>query len=317
MAGTWGDLNTVSNAPGGIFQKMTTPKTIPSPGGTPTPNPYAQFKDPSSYRTQLSMDRTDPHSAMVDPVDSPLKDMSRYLTRNDIFTPWKTSDGGFDEVQFNSFNSVNGVPLYRKNLESGDWEINPDGRMGELNRQFPGLFSMSRRGDSYEDGRPDFQLDWDNSMLPKDRFGSQGLSVDPIGYEDGRNGNLRNPDLVYDDPFYGRITHRRNLQQHEDWFDKFNDMLGPILMSVAGMGLGGALGGASLLGGGFSPSTIMSLGQGARGAMNGNIGSLLSSIASMGLGPLTGLSGMPLNLARSGTNMAISQLTRPRGGGRG
>lgn len=325
MAGTWGDLNQ-----GSIFNKMTTPTTrptpTPAPGGAPTNladflsqaagRNQSTFGDVGNYRGSMAQDRTNPHAGNYDPKGSPLADLGNYLSSNP-FAAWKTGDGGFDEAQFNSYNTVNGQQLYQKNPETGKWEINPLGRMGELNNKFKGLNFRLEEDPSlgYEDSRPNMRLVWDHTALPKDAFGNYGTSVNPEGFEDGRNGTLRNPNAVYDDPFYGRITHRQNMQQHEDWFDVLNDNIGPLLMSIAGMGLGGALGGAGLLGGGFSPSTIMSLGQGARGAMNGNIGNLLASIASMGMGPLTGLSGMPLNLARAGSSMAVSQLlNRGRGG---
>lgn len=264
-------------------QRTTTPTSMattglqnnqPATNTTQPVNRYADFNAPDTYLSSLQQAAPGSTQEMFTVSDkAPLANIGMHFNSNP-FSSWKTSEGGFDEAQFNSYNSVGGVPLYRKNIETGQWEINPDGRLGELNKQFEGLnFRLENDpyAEDYQDGRPSLQLKWDNSVLPKDRFGNQGTSVDPIGFEDGRNGTLRYPGAVYDDPFYGRITDPRNMQQHQGWFDKFNEMLlgTPLLVSLAAGGLGGALGGAGALAGGISPSNALLGGQIVNGIANG------------------------------------------------
>jgi hypothetical protein len=286
---------------------------------TPATPPTGPSRDPRHYQTQIQ--DVSGGGARQDFGSSsnwknPLADLGMYL-QTDPFKHWKTGDGGFDEIAFDNFNRYNGVSLYRKNAETGKWEINPEGRLGELNRMMPNLnFRLENDPyrEDYQDGRPSMNLMWNHEAIPRDAFGNYGTSVQG---EFSRNGLYR-PELQYDDPLYGRITPRQNLRPDDGFMDGLSRMVTrtPLLLSLASMGLGGALGGAGLLGGGFNPSTIMSLGQGASGALQGDFSRMLQALVSAGL-PMTGLSGLPLNMARMGSGFFSNMLRNNSGGGRG
>lgn len=115
--------------------------------------------------------------------------------------------------------------------------------------------------------------------LPKTKFGDVEYTI-PV--EDGVK--LLNPNMVYDDPVYGKITHIMNRDRGK------SQMLGPGLMALVGMGMGslvGAAGGASAASG-FN--TARSAIGGLQGLFNRNPGALLGMIPGLsgaaGLGEL-------------------------------
>lgn len=102
------------------------------------------------------------------------------------------------------------------------------------------------------------------AMMPKTQYGDV-TSIRPYDVPSGKAMGgfpLKNPNLTYNDPFYGSITPATNTidsAKLKDW----HDYIGPLIM-------GGVLAGAGL--GAFGPvaagqSTALGLGQGAMGAV--------------------------------------------------
>ena len=154
----------------------------------------------------------------------------------------------------------------------------------------PGGFldKLAQNGNATLDGK-----DLKFSGLPRTRFGDVSVTTPVTG-----DTRLLNPNLVYDDPNYGRITLAKNIDTGS------NKFVGPGLMALAGLGMGslaGAAGGASAA---QSFNTAKSLIGALQGAMKGGYGALL--------GPLLGQAGVPPQLGAF-----LSQLARfaPRRGG--
>lgn len=126
----------------------------------------------------------------------------------------------------------------------------------------------------------------DGSKLPKTPFGDITRAAPVTAHSD-----LYNPNLVYDDPNYGRITDARNFKP-----DKLNQTVGMLLPMLAMAGIG-ALPGVSSLGTGI-------VGAG-RGFMSGDMGSGLSSLAGL-LGNYFGVPNWASALGRFGISQAFN-----------
>lgn len=140
------------------------------------------------------------------------------------------------------------------------------------------------------EGSGGFRFDVDASKFPQTRFGDVTRSA-PVN----AHSHLINPNLVYDDPNYGRITDARNIRP-----DQLNSMAWPALMSLAMAGMG-SLG---------MPSFAGALVNGARGFGSGNMGGGLSAL----LGAAGGAFGLP-SWATSLGRLALAQALRNRGNG--
>jgi len=149
------------------------------------------------------------------------------------------------------------------------WSIRDDGFLGNLNKQYAGAATMQNQG-----GQSGAQLGWDMAKLPKTRFGT----VDQTAAVDDRTGVI-DPRFVYDDPVYGKITHRGNVKSEQEW-------VGPALMAALSMGAGSLAGlGAAGAAGGSTFKTAMGAAQALRGLGSGNkLGAL---------GALGGMVGIP------------------------
>jgi hypothetical protein len=174
--------------------------------------------------------------------------------------------------------------------------------LNRLNHEYGGALTSGYQGEpgSEAGGAGGMQHRLDFSKLPKTRFGS---AENVMAVNDVNSDKLINPEMVYDDPVYGRITHRANM--------KGNDWLGPLLMTLATAGMGGIMGA-----GGAAAAAASRTGMGAVNLARaiGGGGDPLAAIANFGMQFVPGMPtwGRPL------TNMAISQLTnnnnRPGGG---
>ena len=80
-------------------------------------------------------------------------------------------------------------------------------------------------------GNNPYTYDVDYSKLPQTKFGPVTNTWAVTNMND-----VENPDLVYDDPNYGKITAKSNMKQ-TGW-DKFNTVAPGLIMSGATMGLG-------------------------------------------------------------------------------
>jgi hypothetical protein len=196
----------------------------------------------------------------------PLADLGNYLNSNP-FKAWKNSDGGFDEAGFTDYWQKLGNPFVKG--EQGQWTINPQGRLAEFNKLYPGLdFRLENDAytEDYEDGRPSLQLKWNASALPKDKFGNFGTSVSPLNPQYG----LYNPNLKYTDPNYGLITPKQNLKGDPGFMQQVSRMLKhtPLLPTLALAGMGALAPGFS------SGASLVNLG---RGLANRNYSSLITA----------------------------------------
>lgn len=132
------------------------------------------------------------------------------------------------------------------------------------------LFQSNAGGE----GSGGWQSNVDPSKLPQTRFGNVTLTA-PVS----AHTPLANPNLVYDDPVYGRITDARNVRP-----DPINAMASAALMSAAMAGVG-------YLG---APTLATSLVNLARTFGNGG----------NGIGDIIGMVGDYFNLPSWGTSLA-------------
>lgn len=129
----------------------------------------------------------------------------------------------------------------------------------------------------------------DDSKLPNTPFGSV-LGVGPVG----PHSTLYNPDLVIDDPNYGRISPASNFKP-----DQVNTIAQQALMSAALAGFGGLLG--------PNMGWVTQLINGARSLGSGAdpLHTLLSIVSSY-LPGAAGLDGLTGSLASTGINAALN-----------
>lgn len=82
-----------------------------------------------------------------------------------------------------------------------------------------------------DSGQNGYQFDVDYSALPKTKFGG----VQNTWAVDDMNA-VNDPSLVYDDPNYGKITHKGNLKQGT--WDKINQIAPSLMMAAGTYGMG-------------------------------------------------------------------------------
>lgn len=145
------------------------------------------------------------------------------------------------------------------------WSIRDDSFLGNLNREYAGAATLENRRPG---GESSYQLGWDTSRLPRTRFGTVDMTV-PV---DERT-QVRNQQYVYDDPVYGRITHRGNVHTGS------NALVGPGLMALAGLGMGSLAGAAGGAGAANHVRSAMAALRGLQGAGQGNWASALTGAA--------------------------------------
>lgn len=142
------------------------------------------------------------------------------------------------------------------------------------------LASNSANGE----GSGGFRFLVDGGKLPQTRFGDVTRTAPVDGSQ-----RLINPNLVYDDPNYGRITDARNVDTRS-----ISDLAGPLFISLATMGMG-ALG---------APAIATQLVNLARTLGNGGDG--LSQILAM----IAGQAGVPSEITTLG-QLALNAGRRP------
>jgi len=182
-------------------------------------------------------------------------------------------------------------------LTQADTQANngADGNMPQSPVNFapPDLFragvSLSPNSSNNE-GSGGYHFNVDGSKFPTTRFGDVTRTA-PVG----QGVDLYRPDMVYDDPNYGRITDARNVKP-----DQLNAMAGPAIMAAATMGMG-------LLGAPAIGAQLVGLARGiSEGGLRGGAGGLASI-----LGSAFGLPSWATNIGRT----ALSAALRNREGG--
>jgi len=177
--------------------------------------------------------------------------------------------------------------------------------------------------DAGADGAAGVRLDYDPSKAPKSQGGTLGLDLRQSDF-----GKLRDPNAVYDDAQYGKVTNSANVQKPTDplWTKLAPIAVGMVApwagAALAGAGIGGAAGltaaatGSGLGGGasipGWLASQIATAPSYARGLANGGdpMQMLLSALASQGIGAAGSAAGINPNVLKAG--MTLAQLTRKR-----
>lgn len=180
-----------------------------------------------------------------------LRDIFQYLqhTAPSASTPYRFSGGAGNDAWLNNssdwaFNVRNEGGDNAQRIE--EWSIRPGSRLEALNNQYGLNAQVVRENDQWWNRM-------DTSRLPRTRFGS----VEDVVPVDERT-RLRNSGMVYDDPVYGRITHRSNLARPNAW-------VGPLLMAAVGAGMGSLVGAA----GGAGAASNFRTGMGAVNALRG------------------------------------------------
>ncbi len=176
-------------------------------------------------------------------------------------------------------------------------------------------FTETRMGG--DDDRIGYRLDFDWSKLPETKAG-KGWSLNPSNLHD----HVKNPNAVYDDPVYGKVTNSANFYKDADatWTKLAPiavGMLAPMAgAALAGAGIGGTAGltagvtGSGLGGAGTIPAwaakLIAKAPQLAGQIDNGQWQNALQSIL-MQAGTAAGL---PMNTIKTGITLA--QLAKGR-----
>lgn len=190
-------------------------------------------------------------------------------------------------------------------VTSGGGDNASTSQMPGVDSRFRDVVSVLGNGSNGE-GSGGFQFRVDGSKLPRTVFGDV-TGTAPVN----AHSHLINPNLVIDDPNYGRITDARNVRE-----DRLNTTVGMALPALATAGIGAlaapaALAGAGLFGGAFNPASLgIGLVNAARGFANGGLGGGLGGL----LGAVGGGFGLP-GWATSIGRVALAQALRNRSGG--
>lgn len=190
---------------------------------------------------------------------APLEDVYGYLTNlaNGSFVHESGMEGG-GEAGMGSTGA--GVWLDTPTNQAEGSNATPTLRLDVPNQALRDAVQLVRDGSG--DGQGGYRFEVDASLLPQTRFGGVDMTAQVNPHT-----RLRNPNLVYDDPNYGRITDHRNVDT-----SSISDYFGPAAMALATWGMG-ALG---------APTLAMQGLQLGRGALSGNgidIGRIISMIA--------------------------------------
>jgi len=224
-----------------------------------------------------------------------LRDIYRYLGQG--WTGGQSTDSPWNDPRLQSAGPVDWADgehsaFSRTTDDYGrpQWSIKDDGWLGNLNKQYGGAATLANQRPG---GDSSFQMGWDFTKLPKTRFGTVEMTV-PVD----DNTKVRNSKYVYDDPIYGKITHRGNVSTGS------NALVGPGLMALLTLGSGSLIGAAGGAGAATQARSAMAALRGLQGAGEGNWTGALTGAA--------GAFGVPswaTSLARLGT-----QFRNRRGG---
>lgn len=281
----------------------------------PTPGTFFKnMAEPSSRVTNPVMPRPPVRNPVAPPVPPP---------GDNYRSPMQRANGTRPELL--DLLRLNGRPFNPADLEENMTE---DRRMGfdqspmtyrpragtglaAWAQKYPGMINTINdiHGGGAESGQAPgaiHQVDW--TKLPKTRFGS---AEDAYSLEDGlgKGQHLIDPRMVYDDPVYGRITHRSNLYEPARGLNKYMPMLTMAAMAAmtGGSSMLGLAGAGSVAGPMLSAgiSGLHNYGQTGRF----NWGSLAGPALGAGLGAM-GAPSWASGLARAGTGMAFSNLNK-------
>jgi hypothetical protein len=218
-----------------------------------------------------------------------LRDIYRYFSGwdggkgNDL--PFR---GAYDAPADSSFLRQTGADLglgAENERNQVHWSIKPGSFLDSINQQYGNAINFDPNVRNNDSGSDQGWLNIDYSKLPKTRFGTVDNTVAVT-----EGSHINDPRFVYDDPVYGRITHKGNVNTGANAF------VGPGLLAGLTMGAGSLLGGSGLA----LANTAM---RGGQAALKGNP---LAALASLG-----SVLGMP----SWGTMLA--RLAASRFGGRG
>lgn len=113
-------------------------------------------------------------------------------------------------------------------------------------------FTETRMGG--DDDRIGYRLDFDASKLPASKGGKAGFDLNPSNLHD----RTKNPNAVYDDPVYGKVTNSANFYKDADaeW-TKYAPLVVSVLAPMAGSALAAAgIGGTAGLTAGVTGSGL-------------------------------------------------------------
>ena len=288
MAGTWGDLNNVANAPGGIFNRMTQPPA--NPVARPTPKATNTPTGPA------------PYTGGGDIWERIQNETRRGAMRDDYEFGGSLMQSGRDG---DLFYKEDGQPSWLKPMMDkygvtasyvAPYQTGPSGE---------GALVENKGGGYIADSRGTF----DPEKLPKTVFGKDFITI-----SEKDKYKVLDPKYITWDDNYGWITHNKNYNQNgdESWFMQNAKTIMPALFT---MGLGAA---------GVAPGILssMSLGRGAVDYLGGNrsMQSLLPQLISAGLPFIPGfgdLGRLAQGLTRAGTGFFSNMLLNNNRGGRG
>lgn len=173
------------------------------------------------------------------------------------------------------------------------------------------------------DGPMGYRLDYDVTKLPT--VGGPGGGRDVFGWAAVQDGaNLIRPEMVYEDPYYGKITPSQNIKKAADpwWTYAAPLAVGVVAPWAAGLAAGAGIGGAAGLtsavtGSGVAPGATSWWTNAMRGAP-----SVAKQVASGNFNPAAFAAGVgadalgiPAVLSRPAIGVGSELLSRPRNAG--
>lgn len=184
---------------------------------------------------------------------------------------------------------------------SRGWRIRPDSWLAGLSSQYEGFNPTMSQVPGAQDKQWQMEADW--SKLPKTKFGSVADVIPVDNMKD-----VADPRLVYDDPVYGKITHRLNRKR--DW----KSMVPSIAVQSMIGGMAGMMGPAMFMG--LNPAQLLGgLSKGLAGGLDGGgLGSFLPMLLRMGTSFIPGGDGIS-SLAKPLISAAMMQALQRRGRG--
>lgn len=159
--------------------------------------------------------------------------------------------------------------------------------------------NMTGGGEGGPSGVGGYVLNYDQSKLPKTKFGSV-FNVKQAG----QGNDVYDDKYVYDDENYGKITHYKNVKKPKDpmW-----TKIAPLVVGMGGPALGAALAGAGIGGAAGLTSAVTGSGMGsmASGALGKGIAGMVRGMPSMASNAASGnWQGAGMSALGSGLGMA-------------
>ena len=312
---------------GGIFQGMTNgtrPSHIPPPAAATVPNRAERPGGPPPVGTPPPTTPVPPPAGVTPPGYNP---GPRNL-RDDANAPWmrqalryvmaehgggnpgdagnyegSVAPGLWDDMEEIYSDNPDWDKGINEQYITRDWKGDGEGQHAQSVRFRPRQGSFLERLNNTHQGALAFgedlpgqdpnshRIDW--SKLPQTRFGPANKVM---AVTDDMMGKLLRPELVYDDPNYGRITPIMNYQSGNDWMKNI-----PMMIASAGFGQLGTI-----------PAMMQQAIRAAQGIGQGR--TPWGMIANLG----ASAAGIEIpSWAKPFTNMAISQMTKNNNNGGG